>query len=179
MPALADPAVQKRKFKIIPVLPMSSVVVVIIIVQRLQYPIPVSLPGHSRSRCSSRSSFTSHIVFFTTLTSPGSVFGRLTVYIIGGVIYVIIIINYKQLCQGGETMNREEKRATRYRAMFRHYPDALTPAQVQEMLGVGRRMTYGLLRRGEIQSVRMGRLYRVPKVAVIDYLCGADNTEKT
>lgn len=76
-------------------------------------------------------------------------------------------------------MNREEKRATRYRTMFRHYPDALTPAQVQEMLGVGRRMTYGLLRRGEIQSVRMGRLYRVPKVAVIDYLCGADNTERT
>ena len=76
-------------------------------------------------------------------------------------------------------MNREEKRAARYRAMFRHYPDALTPAQVQEMLGVGRRMTYGLLRRGEIQSVRMGRLYRVPKVAVIDYLCAADNTEKT
>ena len=76
-------------------------------------------------------------------------------------------------------MNREEKRAARYRAMFRHYPDALSPAQVQEMLGVGWRMTYGLLRRGEIQSVRMGRLYRVPKVAVIDYLCGADNTERT
>ena len=32
-------------------------------------------------------------------------------------------------------MTREEKGATRYRAMFRHYPDALTPAQVQEMLG--------------------------------------------
>lgn len=53
-------------------------------------------------------------------------------------------------------MTREEKGATRYRAMFRHYPDALTPAQVQEMLGIGRRMVYGLLRRGEIQSVRMG-----------------------
>ena len=51
-------------------------------------------------------------------------------------------------------MTREEKGATRYRAMFRHYPDALTPAQVQEMLGIGRRMVYGLLRRGEIQSVR-------------------------
>lgn len=33
-------------------------------------------------------------------------------------------------------MTREEKGATRYRAMFRHYPDALTPAQVQEMLGI-------------------------------------------
>ena len=72
-------------------------------------------------------------------------------------------------------MTREEKGATRYRAMFRHYPDALTPAQVQEMLGIGRRMVYGLLRRGEIQSVRMGRLYR----AVIDYLCAVDQAEKT
>ena len=68
-------------------------------------------------------------------------------------------------------MTREEKGATRYRAMFRHYPDALTPAQVQEMLGIGRRMVYGLLRRG--------RLYRVPKIAVIDYLCAVDHAEKT
>ena len=63
--------------------------------------------------------------------------------------------------------------------MFRHYPDALTPAQVQEMLGIGRRMVYGLLRRGECQSVRMGWLYRVPKIAVIDYLCAVDHAEKT
>ena len=57
------------------------------------------------------------------------------------------------------------------------YPDALTPQQVREMLGVGQRMTYALLRGGTIPSVRMGRLYRVPKVAVIDYLCStAENT---
>lgn len=73
-------------------------------------------------------------------------------------------------------MNREERQAGRYRAMFRNYPDALTPAQVQEMLGVGRRMVYGLLHSGNIQSVRMGKLYRIPKVAVIDYLCGSEKT---
>ncbi len=70
-------------------------------------------------------------------------------------------------------MSREEKMAGRYRAMFRDYPDALTPGQVREMLGIGQRLTYTLLRDGEIPSVRMGRLYRVPKVAVIDYLCGS------
>ena len=74
-------------------------------------------------------------------------------------------------------MSREEKMAARYRAIFREYPDALTPQQVREMLGVGQRMTYALLRGGTIPSVRMGRLYRVPKVAVIDYLCSAaENT---
>ena len=58
----------------------------------------------------------------------------------------------------------------------RHYPDALTPRQVQEMLGIGQRMTYDLLREGKIQSVRMGRLYRVPKSAVIDYLYSEEKT---
>lgn len=73
-------------------------------------------------------------------------------------------------------MSREEKAAARYRAMFRHYPDALTPRQVQEMLGIGQRTAYNLLRQGKIQSVRMGRLYRVPKAAVIDYLYSEKNT---
>lgn len=69
--------------------------------------------------------------------------------------------------------------ASRYRAMFRDYPDALSPGQVQEMLGIGQKLTYRLLHSGEIASVRMGRLYRVPKVAVIDYLCATEQEEKT
>ena len=76
-------------------------------------------------------------------------------------------------------MSREKSMTASYRAMFRKYPDALTPRQVQEMLGVGYRMTYGLLRSGRIQNVRMGRLYRIPKTAVIDYLCANENTENT
>ena len=47
------------------------------------------------------------------------------------------------------------------------------------MLGIGSRLTYRLLRSGQIPSVRMGRLYRVPKVAVIDYLCANENAERT
>jgi len=63
--------------------------------------------------------------------------------------------------------------------MFREYPDVLTPGEVQKMLGIGPRLTYRLLRSGQIPSVRMGRLYRVPKVAVIDYLCASENAERT
>ena len=63
--------------------------------------------------------------------------------------------------------------------MFREYPDVLTPQQVQEMLGVGQRMAYQLLREGRIQNVRMGRLYRVPKAAVIDYLYSGKAAEGT
>ena len=74
-------------------------------------------------------------------------------------------------------MSREEKMAGHYRAMFRDYPDALSPQQVCKMLGIGQRLTYELLRGGGLPSVRMGKLYRVPKVAVIDYLC--NNTQNT
>ena len=74
-------------------------------------------------------------------------------------------------------MSREEKMAGHYCAMFRDYPDALSPQQVRKMLGIGQRLTYELLRDGAIPSVRMGRLYRVPRVAVIDYLC--NNTQNT
>ncbi len=63
--------------------------------------------------------------------------------------------------------------------MFRDYPDVLTPQQVQEMLGVGQRLAYQLLREGKIQNVRMGKLYRVPKAAVIDYLYSGKNAERT
>ena len=47
------------------------------------------------------------------------------------------------------------------------------------MLGIGSRLTYRLLQSGQIPSVRMGRLYRVPKVAVIDYLCANESAERT
>lgn len=69
-------------------------------------------------------------------------------------------------------MSREEKIAKQYGLMFREYPDAITAEQVQQMLGVGRRKVYELLKSGEIPSIRMGRLYRIPKLSVIDYLCG-------
>lgn len=69
-------------------------------------------------------------------------------------------------------MNREEKMAKQYCLMFRDYPDAVTPEQVQQMLGIGRRKTYDLLKSGELAGIRMGRIYRVPKLAVLNYLCG-------
>lgn len=53
---------------------------------------------------------------------------------------------------------------------------ALTPQQVQ-MLGVGQRMTYAAARRDDPQRSWQA-LYRVPKVAVIDYLCSAAALEK-
>lgn len=77
------------------------------------------------------------------------------------------------------SINRKEKIEARYRTMFQEYPDVVTPAQMQKMLGISTRLTYQLLHNGEIKSVRIGRIYRIPKTAIIDYLSSAYNEEIT
>lgn len=50
------------------------------------------------------------------------------------------------------------------------YPPALSVKQVAEILAVSSNTAYYLIRSGEIHSVRVGRNYRIPLDAVIDYL---------
>ena len=56
--------------------------------------------------------------------------------------------------------------------MFESYPDVITVSELCEMLGISKRLAYRLLERQEIRSVRVGRVFRIPKTAVIDYLVG-------
>ena len=49
---------------------------------------------------------------------------------------------------------------------FGELPEYLTPDEVRQYLGIGRGTCYDLLRRGDIPSVRFGRLIRVPKIAL-------------
>jgi excisionase family DNA binding protein len=46
----------------------------------------------------------------------------------------------------------------------------LTIEQAAERLGVGRTMTYSLVRAGEVKSVSIGRLRRVPVTALAEYV---------
>jgi len=46
----------------------------------------------------------------------------------------------------------------------------LTIEQAAQRLGVGRSTMYGLVLDGEVESVRIGRLRRVPHDALTDYL---------
>lgn len=46
----------------------------------------------------------------------------------------------------------------------------LRPAEVAEALGLGRTMTYELLRSGAIATVRVGRVIRVPATAVREWI---------
>lgn len=48
--------------------------------------------------------------------------------------------------------------------------DWLTPREVQDELRIGERLTYRLLRRGEIPSTRVGNLYRIRRRDLENYL---------
>ncbi len=56
-----------------------------------------------------------------------------------------------------------------YQMMFAEYPDIVTVAQLQRMLGVSRHLACGLIRDGSIAGIKVGNASRVPKVSVISY----------
>jgi len=58
-----------------------------------------------------------------------------------------------------------------YNRMFSNYPDVVDVPQLQSMLGgIGKQSTYKLLKNSAIKSIRIGKIYRIPKVNVISYL---------
>jgi excisionase family DNA binding protein len=52
------------------------------------------------------------------------------------------------------------------------YPDFLTVEQAREILGLGKNTIYEALKRGDIPSVRIGRLIRVSKKALEETMNG-------
>ena len=54
--------------------------------------------------------------------------------------------------------------------MFNDYPDILTTKQLQEMLCLSKNSVLGLLKDGEIKSLRKGSKYLIPKLCVIEYI---------
>ena len=60
-----------------------------------------------------------------------------------------------------------------YDKMFTDYPDVVSVPQLMKMLSVGRHAAYELVSSGEIQSFKVGKNIRIPKIKVIEYLLGA------
>ena len=58
---------------------------------------------------------------------------------------------------------------------LRKYDDVLTITDLMDYLAVGKNMAYTLKREGKIRSFRIGRNYKIPKQAVIDYIHSAGN----
>lgn len=55
--------------------------------------------------------------------------------------------------------------------MFHSYSDVVHVDELREMLGgIGRTTAYSLLKSGRIESVKIGRVYLIPKINVIRFL---------
>lgn len=59
---------------------------------------------------------------------------------------------------------------------LKDYPDVLTVPQVAEILGVCEKTAYHLIHTKAIGYRKIGRIIKVPKVCVSDYLNGARYT---
>ena len=65
-----------------------------------------------------------------------------------------------------------------YNVRLRDYPDVLNIDQMCEILGISTKTGYRLLKNGVINSLKVGRTYRIPKVHVLTYLRILNNTPK-
>lgn len=72
-----------------------------------------------------------------------------------------------QLVTDGSTSPRSH-------APFEGLPDVLKTAQAADALQVDQKTIRAMIRRGELRAVRCGRLIRVPKSCLIEFIEGAD-----
>lgn len=61
--------------------------------------------------------------------------------------------------------------------MFEEYPDVLTVEEACEALRIGENAMYELLGSGNLKGYRNGRVWRIPKVAVREYILTSIGTK--
>ena len=54
--------------------------------------------------------------------------------------------------------------------MLKNYKDILAVKDLCEILDIGKNTAYNLLKSGEIKSVKIGKIYKIPKDYLIRYL---------
>lgn len=59
--------------------------------------------------------------------------------------------------------------------MFNEYPDVVEINGLQEILHIGRSKAYELLRNGTIKHIKIGRIYKIPKKCIVDYIINCLN----
>ena len=67
-------------------------------------------------------------------------------------------------------MNERLSQEKAYRIMLRNYPDVLDIKQMCEILGISTKTGYGLIQEKKIESLKVGRAYRIPKPFLLSYL---------
>jgi len=54
--------------------------------------------------------------------------------------------------------------------MFSSYPDLVSVEQIMTMLNIGKSKVYELIRSNAIRHIRIGKIIRVPKQYLIDFV---------
>ncbi len=62
--------------------------------------------------------------------------------------------------------------------MFENYNDIVNLEDLQKMLDIGKNKAYELLKNKEIESFKLGREYKISKIAVINYINSKIGTNK-
>ena len=57
-----------------------------------------------------------------------------------------------------------------YKSMFAEYPDVVNVDQLCEMLSIGKKRAYELVRTGELKAIPCSKAIKIPKILVIDYV---------
>ena len=56
------------------------------------------------------------------------------------------------------------------KSIFENYPDVVTVEQLASMHGISTKTAYKLVKEKQIKSVCIGRIYKIPKIYVLEYL---------
>ena len=54
--------------------------------------------------------------------------------------------------------------------MLKNYKEILSVEDLCEILSIGKNTAYRLLKSGEIKAIRIGKVYKIPKEYLINYL---------
>ena len=55
-------------------------------------------------------------------------------------------------------------------SLFTEYDDIVGIAEIQKMLGIGKKAALDLVKLPQIHGIKIGNKYRVPKIRVVEYL---------
>jgi DNA binding domain, excisionase family len=70
-------------------------------------------------------------------------------------------------------VNIKVKNHTKERiTMFKDYGDVVTVEELCEMLMIGKNAAYELLGSGRIKAIRIGKIWKIPKKAVEEFVMG-------
>lgn len=53
---------------------------------------------------------------------------------------------------------------------FSDYPDVVSVNQLSAMLDISTKTAYKLVKEKKIKSITIGRVYKIPKIFILDYL---------